>query len=893
MNYRGLKNRARWGVSAVALTTSMALVGPAVAQVDELIVTAQKREQSVQDVPIAIAAFGAEFMEDTGVRDLFDLQFYTPGLVVENNAGPQTTEIRIRGVGTSGTNLALESSVGLYIDGVYRTRQDAATRDLIDIERVEILKGPQGTLFGRNTASGALQYITRAPEPEFGGWAEAEYGNLNYMNVKGALNVPVVEDVLLTRIAGNWQQRDGFVDNILTGEEAHDRDRYGIKGQALFTPNETVSFRLIADYSKLEEKCCISTNTLDGVGDTIALFSAAGGDATVFPPVRLPGTSFLIPLEAGQLPLWQAFIPDFANRFPGGFPVVFADQFDEDIFAFNKTNFAEVEDYGISGELNWEVNGVTITSITAFREYESFNDTDADQNAFESIKTADDVSEQTTFSQELRIAGSIGERIEYVAGAYYFRETLKNERTLEWGQDMFLQGGGALTEAQLLALGAIPGFIEPTALGLLLDADPSNDALFVPTAIANADAYCAAALSATYTPRCGSFTFPDGSLARDFFDQEQTSWAVFAQADYSITDQLIATVGLRYNDEVKETTVQFLEENGADATPVSFAVFGPTSPLVPNEDITFEDTTVTGTAKLTYFWTDEIMTYVSYGRGYKAGGTNIERISPINQAVLAQELFGVGGTGVITTDAVLAAPREFQPEVVKSWEIGMKGDFLDNRLRVNVAAYTSKFEDFQADSFLGNAFVLVNAGALSVDGVEVDVTAAPTDWLTLTLGGAWTDAVYDSFERAPCDQTPYGGGDIGLLVGSALAPAFCDKSGERVPGTPEYVFTGSARVERPVFNDVLGYGQIDFNWNDDTPFGQDADPEKARDSYALVNARIGINLGNDRLDVSLWGRNVFDEDYVVGTFNAVGREGSLTAYHTDPRTYGITVRTKF
>ena len=897
MTYRGLKTHVQWGVSAVALTTMLGIAGPAMAQVEELIVTAQKREQSLQEVPIAVAAFGTEFLENAGVNDIFELQFFTPGLVVENGSSAITTSIAIRGVGTSGDNLLLESSVGVYIDGVYRTRQDAATRDLIDVERVEVLKGPQGTLFGRNTASGAIQYITVAPEPEFGGWAEVEYGNLNYLNLKGALNVPIVEDVLSTRISGNWQQRDGYVDNILIGEEANDRDRYSLRAQALFTPNESVSFRLIGDYSELDEVCCTASNILDGPGDTNALFVAAGG---VIPPTaRLAGTSFAFPVEFGGQTL-AALLPPatFAARFPLGFQQTLAADFHDDIIAQNFNPNANVKDWGVSGELNWEVNGVTLTSITAYRNYEAFNDIDADYNALDSLGFADDDTEQTTFSQEFRIAGSLFDRLEYVAGAYYFDERIENREGLSWGLDGNLQAGGGTSVAFFASVpdpsgsgfSLIPGVpIGPNVLNQLL-LDPT-DVAAINTAIGLdiLGGHCASIMNATFAPTCANDTFPANSFANDVFEQDQESWALFFQADYSFTEQLIGTLGLRYNDEKKTMNVRY-EESIQNPT---FAFFSPFSVINPDvTDVVFDDTSVTGTAKITYFWTPEVMTYVSYGRGYKAGGTNADRIALLNANVLGNELF-VQPAATIVTDPVYAAPQTFDPEIAKSWEAGLKGDFLGGNLRANIALFTTKFEDFQANSFIGNAFVLQNAGSITSEGVELDLTATPTDWLTLSASGAFIDAKYDSFVNAPCDITPYGGGDATTVGTTVSIPASCDKSGKKVAGTPELSWTGSARVERPFFNDVLGYSQLDVRWNDETPYGTDADPDKARDAFTLVNLRAGIAMADDRWDLSVWGKNIFDEDYYNGAFNAVGREGSLAAFHTDPRTYGITLRTRF
>ena len=171
---------------------------------EEIIVTAQKREQSVQEVPIAVSAFGQDFLEDAGIEDILELQFFVPGLTVYNNQTVGQTNINIRGVGTAGNSVSLESSVGIYVDGVYRSRQSSSIGDLVDLERVEVLKGPQGTLFGKNTASGAIQFLTRKPDLEaVGGFLELQAGNESYGSFKGAVNIPLVTGRSAIRLSGD------------------------------------------------------------------------------------------------------------------------------------------------------------------------------------------------------------------------------------------------------------------------------------------------------------------------------------------------------------------------------------------------------------------------------------------------------------------------------------------------------------------------------------------------------------------------------------------------------------------------------------------------------------------------------------------------------------------
>lgn len=770
--------------------------------IEEIIVTAQKREQSIQDVPIAVSAFDSAFLDDAGIDDVFELQFFVPGLTIYNNQSATQTNFNIRGVGTAGNSLSLESSVGIYVDGVYRSRQSSAISDLIDVERVEVLKGPQGTLFGKNTASGAVQFLTVAPQlDEFGGYAELNGGSESYGNFNGAINIPFADGRAAARLSGGITQRDGYVDNITSGNELNDKDRYSVRGQLLFLPTDDITVRLIADYSEIDEKCCSASNVFDGPGDTLAGFLAAGGGA------QLPGASYTQPIELL------------------GADLVLANRFNDDVTAMDLDPFAEIEESGFSAEVDWDIGNVTLTSVTAFRTYKATNFVDADFTSLDTLSASGGNADQDTFTQEFRIAGDFGDSITYVAGMYYFDQKLDNLTILRLGADANALLAGGLTNGDLV--GGAPG--------------------------------CAAFGIAAI---CDDAAFPENGQSDNISSQDQTSWAVFAQADFNLSEDLIATFGLRYLDEEKDMDVIFTETL---FNPV-WAAFTPLSPFVPDVNgAKFEDEEVTGTAKLTYYWNEDLMTYVSYGRGYKSGGTNIDRIDP----------------------ALTGSPLLFDPETSDSYEVGMKADFMDKRLRVNAAVYLTDFDDFQANTFVGTGFVLQNAGQIQTRGFEVEVFALPAEWLTLQSGLAYVDAEYESFEGGSCIRTPFGAEPD---AGEPNFPTVCDSSGNIVGGTPEWTIYGSAQVSHRIQSGNLFYGQLDVNWKDENPSGTDNDPNKFADAYVLTNLRLGYRFSGDRYDVSLWAKNLLDEDYTNGAFNSVIREGSLTEYHTEPQTWGVTLR---
>ena len=824
--------RVKRGATQASLfaLTGFLLATPAHAALDELIVTAQKREQNIQNVPIAVSAFGSEFLQNTGFENVYDLADYSPGLVLTQSQTSTQATISLRGVGTSSNNAGLEPSVGVFIDGVYRSRTGAAVLDFVDIERIEVLRGPQGTLFGKNTSSGALNIVTKAPEYDFGGQFEASFGNLEYSSVKGTLTGPVVDDKLAARIAGYVTHRDGYIDNIASGSEINDSNRWGLRGQLLFNPNEDWDVRFIADYTEADEKCCGGVTLVNGPTDLAV--AALGGTV-------IPGS-----------------------------------QFGERNVAITSDPMSEAEDYGASLEINWDIGGHTITSITGWRNYEFFGQFDADFTDIDFLPVNRQVWDQEAWTQEIRISNNDGERFEYTLGAYYFTQDLNLNESIRFGAD---------SSAYIAAIRALDPLVSEEFSALLM---ADINAVVDPAALTAAD------------------PFPDGSGINDFYEQEHESWALFAHTTFHVTDQFSITAGLRYVDEHKELTAAFNEvpfDNGvtipAGTLPVSgtidfgggpinippgftipdtvnlFEAFQPTSPLV-GEGFTseFSDEAFAGTFKLQYQWTDDLLTYASYSRGYKSGGTNVTRVIP-------------------------PLPFDFKPEEVDSYEIGFKGDLLDNRLRLNIAAYLADYSEFQDNTFLGNQFILQNAGKIEAKGVEAEAYATPTDWLTLESQVTWQDITYEEFLSGPCQS-------IESITGTNAGefPDSCDRSGGTLSNTPEWTIHGAATAERALGGGgVIGFVRGEFTWRDDQVTGTSNDPRGDQEAYTNVGARLGVRAEDSSWEVVLWGKNLTDDDWQILHFDGVLQggdpitvtPGKLYAYPNEPRTYGITLRTQF
>jgi iron complex outermembrane receptor protein len=366
---------------------SVGLPGTALAQamLEEVLVTAQKREQNLQDVPVAVSAFTGQMLQQSGVKDMFDLQANAPSLIVGQSQTSTTSTFSIRGVFTSSQNFGLEPSVGLYVDGIYRARQGSMINNLVDVASVEVLRGPQGTLFGRNTPAGAIQINSVAPDFEGSGFIEGTAGDYDLAGVSGAKSFTLIEDVLAIRATGFTMQRDGYVDIVNGDNDAiHDRDRWGLRFQALYTPSDAVTVRFIGDHSEVDEVCC-------AVGSFKNNFFPQDGATS-------PATG-----------------TDSNTAAAGGTVIDQRDFFDYRVSVARKPESSN-EDEGVSLQIDWETDSFLLTSISAYRQYDSYDNSDVIFTDLDAGYQSNDAS-QDQFTQELRISDE-GDKLSYVGGLF-------------------------------------------------------------------------------------------------------------------------------------------------------------------------------------------------------------------------------------------------------------------------------------------------------------------------------------------------------------------------------------------------------------------------------------------------------------------------------------------
>lgn len=885
-----------------------------------IIVTATRRASPLSDVPIAVSAVTAQAMQNSGATDIRALNQLAPSLLLSSTGTEANASARIRGIGTVGDNPGLESSVAVFIDGVYRSRTGAGLNELGEIERVEVLRGPQGTLFGRNASAGLINIISKAPEFKLAGKAEITYGNYDYWRLAARITGPVSDQLALS-LDGVWSKRDGFYDLVNASGakvgETNDRDRYFLRGQALFEPNDALSIRLIGDYTHRDESCCGAAYI-----ETRERRPVAGGGYSTAPFNRIAA------ILAGQ-----------GSTFP-------VDPYDRDLhITAGRDYVSKLKDWGVSGEINYDLGGAKLTSITAYRNYKSQDYGDYDYSGADLLYRDPNTYRQfRTFTQEVRAQGSaFGEVLDWLVGGYYAHEKLALEDNIRFGADYgrfaacrLMAGAGVnsnLTAAQLGACGsglATQALISGTQAQLnagLTPAVGATQAGIISTGLGNGLRALAAIPSGT------------GDVA-SLYHQKSENWALFTHNIVHITRQLDLTLGLRYTHESKRFSADFNNNNATCAALQASGLSGiATNPLLRNTSAgtlaggiltlgclgngstglntldlndKITDGEFSGTAVLSWKPIDELLVYGSYSKGYKAGGYNLDR-------------FQLGSTGLNPVPAVFA-PRtnadvtslRFAAEKVDAFEVGLK--YSQPKWSANIAAFRQEFKNFQLNTFNGTSFVVQNIngcdGALTAartcasgdvgpglisQGVELELSATPVR--NVRLSGGFT------YARAKFANRLVGSGNGAV----PLDPALFLLPGSINSQAPEAVTTVSASWTPPLgSNGLSALFYVDGRMSSDFNTGSDLFPEKRQDGYAVFNARVGIRGPQQRWAVEFWGQNIFNQDYTQVAFSSPLQSSSpststtgqfalgapmanqlISAYLAEPRTYGVTLRGSF
>ena len=861
-----------------------------------IIVTAQGRSQVLADVPVAVSAVSGETLQNSGASDIRELNQVAPSLLVSSTGNEANGSARIRGIGTVGDNPGLESSVAVFVDGVYRSRSGSALSELGPIDRVEILRGPQGTLGGRNSSAGLINIYTAPPEFDFSAYGAFTYGNYDAIRVEGGINAPL-GDRVAARVDGVYFERDGFYNDITNGGTINNRDRYLVRGQLLFEPNDDLSIRLVGDYSKKDEACCAATFVQPEFAPLARI--SAGFDPFTRPSDGAALTSTANPIVPVLLALGQD--PRALTQ----------DTFNRDLYPTPGRSYeGETEDYGISAEINWDFGNVTLTSITGYREYANSQGSDTDYTTVDILYRAPTENalarDFETFTQELRLTGEAFDgKLDWLIGAYYANEELQVRDNLRFGT----QYGNFV--ACRIAIAINPALVNPGASNCL----GANVAALDGT-LTGSPAF-GAATPAILAGINNLASISDLGTVSEVYNQTSENFAFFTHNIFAITDTLDLTLGLRYTNETKDFDATFRNDN--TVCPTNRNLLGgflgvPTlAPLAGGiislscqgnstselDGVSLEDSReeeeFTGTAILSWKPTPDLLVYGSYSRGYKAGGFNLDRSALSNP--LAFDPANIS-----------AAALQFDEETVDAYEIGLK--YSTREFGVSIAGFRQEFSNFQLNTFNGAFYIVqtVNScdsdlggadrdasattGACSSDevapgviaqGVEIETYLRPARDLDITLGVTYSDT---SFE----DNL------IGDDTGVPLDPALRLLPGDNLSNAPEIVATSSLTWTPPIGDSGLeGLVFVNARMAGDYNTGSDLIFGKEQDSFVVVNGRVGLTNIADRFAIEGWVNNLFDVGYTQVAFNTpfVAPQQTFSAFLAEPRTYGITVRGKF
>ncbi|OYY71262.1 TonB-dependent receptor [Sphingomonas sp. 28-63-12] len=773
----------------------------------DIVVSARRRTENIQRVPIAISVIGGSALAETGAYNVSRLTQLQPSLQFYST-NPRNSAANIRGLGAPFglTNDGIEQGVGIYVDQVYYSRIASASFDFTDTDRIEVLRGPQGTMYGKNTTAGAINVITRPPSflPE--ARVELTGGNFDFFQGKVSVSGPLINDVLALRLSASMTTRRGTIYNVRTDRDENSQDNVSVRGQLLWRATPDLDLTFYGDYNRQNPHCCVQYYARTG---------------------------------STQRPLNRQYAALAAAQ---GYAVPSINAFDR-ITDVDSPLQALQELGGGSVLANWNLGGATATAVTAYRFWHWTPSNDRDFIGLPVTTVSANPSQQRQISQELRLASNGTNPLDYVIGAFYFHQKIDT-------QGLQVQG--------------------PAASRFLLNPTSAN---------------------------AGNPAVLNGLSARNTIGFTNTSAAVFGKLTWRVTDQVQIAPGLRINYDRKDGAYLSAVTTGggamlncsAAAQAASTVVRDQCSVLSPQAyQPHFDNWNVSGDITASYQATPDIFGYVTYARSYKSGGINLAGL-PLDAA----------NNPIIDAATV-------KPEQVNHVELGLKTRFLDRRATVNVAAFWTEIEDYQATVTNGQLGVLrgylANAGKVRTGGIELDGALRPTSRLSLYANAAFTDARYVRFVDAPCPPE-FSGGAAATAASPAspagqpggFSPAKCDISGQYLPGVSKWAFSYGAEYDLPV---RIGAADGQFYFGFDGSYRSNFSSNPSRSAYtdiagyALSNFRIGYKVRED-WNVFGWVRNAFDQDYFEVLALQSGNTGLVVGQPGDPRTFGVTVARRF
>jgi iron complex outermembrane recepter protein len=826
--------------SAMALPVQSQAPSPSGTILEEIVVTAEKRTENLQAVPIAITAFNEKDIEQRGISNLADLLGQIPsvgGFTAPGSRG--STSLSIRGVsGGSPSNLSLDPAVGIYMDGVYLGKMTGVSVDVAELERIEVLRGPQGTLYGRNSTGGAVNYITRKPSGEFGVRAIGSAGTDDYYASQLNVDTPSIGQagVGLGQLAANFgvqtRDRDGFYENTTTGDDFNDLDRQAWRVGLAWDVNENLRADYAYDGSQLDEvnnlDAVVGINPLGATGtDRIAalrgtLAQAQGWAAT-------PGTDPRI---------GQRWVPSLQRTIAAYEDSIGAGEGRRNEAGIDVTPRSEVEGDGHGLTFAWDQDDITLKSITGYRSSETKARGDID--SIDSRSDADGVAAwndlaHLTLGQIYGATGGVDLNIPAIPLDAFWDAVDAQGGALHFSQDSVADYDQFSQELQLI--GSTDQF--EYVGGLFYFDDDSK------------------------YKRTSTALVPLAPIGETRYKMTTEAWAAYGQTTWTpgwLDDRLSFTAGLRYTEEDKDIDWNNAAQISALRPPVPAAE--------ASDDKSFDN--VSGSFTVAYQATDEVNTYVRYGNGYRSGGFN-------------GEAFG-------------SAP--FEEETIDQYEIGAKSELWDGRLRINGALYTYTYDDLQVSTIEvinGTPTTNIdNAGKAERWGGELEVLVAPIDDLLVGLSYAYIHGDFDEFPNLCGTNVPvtcFEGKDFAKRGGSP---------DNQFNLYADYIF---ARTSVGEITGYLNLNWQD-EWFASAAYpalvpvsrGGPTEPvlfeNRELDSRTLLDARLSlenVEVGSGTMRFTLWGKNLTDEDYPTYGINFGNDIGLITQNYGDPRTWGIEV----
>ena len=724
---------------------------------NDIIVSARKTKETLQDTPVAVSVVTGEFLDRTGFTQVSEIARFVPGIALSPLNTTRASGSKIRGLSTFSFSDGFESSVSTVVDGVVLGREAQGFSDFLDVRSVEVIKGPQGTLYGKNASAGVINIQTNDPEFAFGGSADLTYGSFDEMKLRGTVTGPLVDDKLAFRLTGTYNKRDGVLENAIAGEkDINDRDGYSLRGKLMFKASDDLKIVLTGDLGHSENRCCQSTYRFAGPPQFALAFATNPGVLQLRDTLAALG-----------------IVPGPGNRRSG---------------VRDERILEEKSSGGVALNVDYDFGDSSLSSITAWRKWsiDEFNEADGVSNSNVNSRNGTKVNTEQ-FTQELRLNTKIGAAVDLVAGLFFFHQDLS-------------------------AFGRVD-------IELALPFPGSH-----------------------FNVR----TLANRTVATN-------SYAAYGEATFNVTDKASIIVGGRYTHDSLLATY----------TRVSSAL-NPLSPFTPffGPNVTgiqpYKNDNLSGRVIARYFWSDDVMSYVSWSRGYKGPGIDVA------ESVNVAAVFQPGGLPVL------------KPEIPTLWEAGIRTALFDKALTTNVTFYNQELRNLQTitPSAIGAA-LNVGIDKIKSKGIELEMILRPAALPGLTVTGGYTlnDIKIAKFAANPALE--------GLR--------FRDNAHDF------YSVIGDYRTKLGG-SDFEGFVRAEWTWQGkkNTDLANRAIYDVA--AYGLLNLRVGLNGPDNSYGITFSVENVTDKvyaHYVLGSSYTALDNVTTTQYIGDPRTWKVTLRGKF